>query len=410
MRPDDRSSARRVVVTGLGPISGIGCGVREFGASLRAGRSGFAPIRSFDASGFPHRYACEVRDFRPELITRRLDLRRWGRSSQFAAAAARLAADDAGLDEGSVAADRFGVVMGTTSGESQVVEALTAQAVDGQGSGAYARDSLAKLPAARLAHAASEELGAAAVSVTLATACSASNYALGYAYDLLVCGEADVVAAGGADSVCRWAHAGFYRLGALGKQDCTPFDRDRTGIITAEGGVALVLEALEHAQARGARIYAEVLGYGLNCDARHMVAPDAERIADCMRMAHERSGVSPADVDYICAHGTGTASNDQAEAEAVRAVFGAHAPPMSSIKSMLGHAMGAASGFGAVAAVLAISAGFLPPTIGFSHPDPRFDWLDPVPNESRAATVKVAQNNGFAFGGNNCITMFGALR
>jgi 3-oxoacyl-[acyl-carrier-protein] synthase II len=227
---------------------------------------------------------------------------------------------------------------------------------------------------------------------------------------LLACGETDVVVAGGADSVCRWAHAGFYRLGALSELSCTPFDRDRTGILTAEGGVALVLEELDHAVARDARIYAEVLGYGLNCDARHMVAPDAERIAECMRMAHDRSGVSPADVDYICAHGTGTASNDRAEAEAVRAVFGVQAPPMSSIKSMIGHAMGAASGFGATAAVLAIAEGFLPPTIGWSHPDPQFDWLDPVPNQSRAASVRVAQNNGFAFGGNNCITMFGALR
>ena len=282
MRPDERSSARRVVVTGLGPISGIGCGVGEFGASLRAGRSGFAPIRSFDASGFPHRYACEVKDFRPELITRRLDPRRWGRSSQFAAAAARLAADDAGLDEGSVAADRFGVVMGTTSGESQVVEALTAQAVDGQGSGSYAKGSLAKLPAARLAHAASEELGAAAVSVTLANACSASNYALGYAYDLLVCGEVDVVAAGGADSVCRWAHAGFYRLGALSKQDCAPFDRDRTGIITAEGGVALVLEAQVDAGVRRgipARQAAQLLCQTLSGSAELLRRRDYDTLA-----------------------------------------------------------------------------------------------------------------------------------
>jgi 3-oxoacyl-[acyl-carrier-protein] synthase II len=268
---------------------------------------------------------------------------------------------------------------------------------------------VARLPAARLAHAASEELGATGVSVTLANACSASNYAVGYAYDLLASGDADVVAAGGADSVCRWAHAGFYRLGALSARACAPFDRDRKGILTAEGGVALVLETLEHALARGARVYAEVLGYGLNCDARHKVAPDTDRIAGCMRLAHSNAGVKPEDVDYICAHGTGTASNDQAEAEAVRTVFGEHAPPMSSIKSMLGHAMGAASGFGAVAAVLAIAEGFLPPTINWANPDPQFSWLDPVPNRSRSVSVRVAQNNGFAFGGNNCITLFGAL-
>ena len=401
---------RRVVVTGLGPVSSIGTGVRAFAAGLRAGRCGAAPIRSFDPTGFPHTYACEVPDFHPGRLVRRLDPVRWGRSAQFAAAAARLAADDAALDLTSVPADRVGVVMGTTSGESQVVEALTAQAVHGGGGGAYAPELLAQVPAIRLANAASAEVGARGESVTLASACSASNYAIGYAYDQLVSGEADVMLAGGADSVCRWAHAGFYRLGALSERACAPFDRDRTGILTAEGGVALVLEDRQHARARGAHSYAEVLGYGLNCDAQHMVTPDATSIAECMRIAHDNAGVKPQDVDYICAHGTGTATNDQAEAQAVRLVFGERTPPVSSIKSMLGHSMGAASGFGAVAAVLAIAEGFLPPTVNWANADPQFDWLDPVPNRSRVATVRVAQNNGFAFGGNNCITLFGAVR
>jgi 3-oxoacyl-[acyl-carrier-protein] synthase II len=246
------------------------------------------------------------------------------------------------------------------------------------------------------------------MSVTLATACSAGNYAIGYGYDAVAEGEADIAVVGGADSVCRWAHAGFYRLGALSKQVCAPFDRDRTGMLTAEGGVALTLEAMEHAQARGARIYAELLGYGLNCDARHMVAPDADAIADGMRIAHHNAGIKPKDVDYISAHGTGTTVNDRAETRAVQLVFGETAPPMSSIKSMLGHAMGAASGFGAVACVLAIDQGFLPPTVNWSNPDPEFGWLDPVPNQPRSAPVRIAQNNGFAFGGNNCITVFGA--
>ncbi|MBV9447200.1 MAG: beta-ketoacyl-[acyl-carrier-protein] synthase family protein [Streptosporangiaceae bacterium] len=410
MPAGDEPESRRVVVTGLGPVSSIGTGIAEFSASLRAGRSGAAGIRSFDPAGFPYSYAAEVPDFCAEKLLRGLDPQDWGRSSQFAAAAARLAADDAGLDTGRIAAGRFGVVMGTTSGESQVVEALTSQAVAGGGCQAFAPDALARLPAARLAHAASEELGAAGPSVTLANACSASNYAIGYGYDLLTSGEADIVAAGGADSVCRWAHAGFYRLGALSERACAPFDRDRTGILTAEGGVVLILEALGHAQSRGARIYAEVLGYGLNCDARHMVAPDAESIAGCMRAAHHNAGVTARDVDYICAHGTGTVSNDRAEADAVRQVFGEHAPPVSSIKSMLGHAMGAASGFGAVAAVLAIADGFLPPTINWDSRDPLFPWLDPVPNRARTAEVRIAQNDGFAFGGNNCITIFGAFR
>jgi 3-oxoacyl-[acyl-carrier-protein] synthase II len=404
----EEEPARRVLVTGLGPVSSIGIGARHFAASLRAGRCGPSPIRSFDPAGFPYSWAGEVHNFDPGRLLRRLDPAGWGRSSQFAAAAARLAADDAGLDAGSGSADRMAVVMGTTSGESQVVEALTAQAVAGGGGEAFTPDLLARLPAARLAHAASEELAAAGPSLTLANACSASNYAIGYGYDLVASGEADVVAAGGADSVCRWAHAGFYRLGALSERACAPFDRDRSGILTAEGGVALLLEERDHALARGARVYAEVLGYGLNCDARHMVAPDSGRIAECMRLAHANAGVKQDDVDYICAHGTGTASNDKAEAEAVRLVFGEQAPPMSSIKSMLGHAMGAASGFGAVAAVLAIAQSFLPPTMNWANPDPSFGWLDPVPNRARSTAVRVAQNNGFAFGGNNCIVMFGA--
>jgi 3-oxoacyl-[acyl-carrier-protein] synthase II len=400
---------RRVVVTGLGPVSSIGLGVEDFTAGLRSGRCGFSPIRSFDPTGFPHFYGGELHDFDPAAILHRLDPGAWGRSSLFAASAARLAMADAGLDGGPVAPARLGVVMGTTSGESQVLEALTAQALAGGGGQAFSADSLGKLPAGRIAQAASRELGAAGESVTLATACSASNYAIGYAYDLIARDEADAVVAGGADSVCRWAHAGFYRLGALSDRVCTPFDRDRVGILTAEGGVALVLEGLDHAERRGARAYAEVLGYGMNCDARHMVAPDTDRIAACMRTAHRNAGVKPADVDYVCAHGTGTVNNDLAEALAVRAVFGDRPPPMSSVKSMLGHTMGAASGFGAVATVLAIARGFLPPTVNWREPDPAFDWLDTVPNQARDASVRIAQNNGYAFGGNNCITLFGAL-
>jgi 3-oxoacyl-[acyl-carrier-protein] synthase II len=400
---------RRVVVTGIGPVSSIGIGTTAFSAALRAGATGAAPVRSFDATGFPHVYAAEVPDFDPSRHLTRVDPAGWGRSSQFAATAARLAVTDAGLDTDRMPADRIGVVMGTTSGESQVLEALTAHAVAGGGGSAFDPAVLATLPAGRLANAASTELGAAGESVTLATACSASNYAIGYGYDLLACGDADVMVVGGADSVCRWAHAGFYRLGALSERACSPFDRHRSGILTAEGGIALVLEAKDHADARGARCYAEVLGYGLNCDARHMVAPDPDSIAQCMRIAHRNAGIKPQDVDYICAHGTGTTANDHAEALAVRAVFGTQPPPMSSIKSMLGHTMGAACGFGAAAAILAVCEGWLAPTINWSSPDPAFDWLDPVPNRARTARVRTAQNNGYAFGGNNCITVFGAV-
>ncbi len=268
--------------------------------------------------------------------------------------------------------------------------------------------SSSSLTAAASRPAGSEELDVTGESITLATACSASNYALGYAYDMVAHGDADVMLTGGADSVCRWAHAGFVRLGAVADKFCAPFDRDRSGMITAEGGAMLVLESADFARARGATPYAEVLGYGLNCDARHMVAPDAGAIAECMRIAHRNAGIRPQDIDYVCAHGTGTTANDATEAEALLDAFDGRVPPVSSIKSMLGHTMGAASAFGVMASALAIARGFLPPTINWSRPDPAMAWLDPIPNHARPARVRVAQNNGFAFGGNNAIVLLGA--
>ena len=233
----------RVVITGLGPVSSIGVGAAAFGASLREGRSGISPIRGFDATGFPHFRAGEVHDFRPDGILRRLDPSAWGRSSVFAAASARLAVTDAARDLDRVDADRVAVVMGTTCGETRVMEDITA-AIVRDGFPAMPPELVRRLPAGRLAHAVSEELAVTGESVTIAAACAASNYALGYAYDGLAGGEADVVVAGGAESVCRFVHAGFYRLGVLTERACAPFDRDRDGILTAEGGAALVLETL----------------------------------------------------------------------------------------------------------------------------------------------------------------------
>jgi 3-oxoacyl-[acyl-carrier-protein] synthase II len=195
----------------------------------------------------------------------------------------------------------------------------------------------------------------------------------------------------------------------MAEDHCSPFDRDRQGMLTGEGGAALFLESLESAERRGAEVYAEVLGYGLNCDAGHMVAPDPVSIAECMRRAHSRAGVTADQVDYICAHGTGTPANDAAETRAVREVFGDSPPPISSIKSMLGHTMGAASGFGAIASALGIARQFMPPTINFRNIDPDMPGIDPVANQARPARLRVVQNNGFAFGGNNAITILGEV-
>ncbi|MCG8914799.1 beta-ketoacyl-[acyl-carrier-protein] synthase family protein [Actinokineospora sp. PR83] len=398
--------SRRVVITGLGPVSSIGTGVGAFGEGLRTGRSGISPITAFDTTGFPHTMAGEVSDFDPKALLERISPQDWGRTSLFAAAAARLAVRDAGIDPTELSRAAAGSCMGTTGGESQVLEQLTEDSLT-TGFGGVDRARVAHVPGSRLAVAVNRELGLSGEALTLSTACSASNYAVGHAYDQIHTGEADYVVAGGADSVERWSHAGFYRLGAVAERYCRPFDRDRTGILVGEGGAALFLESLDSALARGARIYAEVLGYGLNCDAHHMTAPNKDSIVACIKQAHRNAGIDAAEVDYICAHGTGTPANDLAEATAVHEAFDGAPPPISSVKSMLGHTMGAASGFSAIASVLGIHESFLPPTTNFETLDPALPAIDPVPNEARYQPVRVAQVNGFAFGGNNAITIFG---
>ena len=375
---------RRVAVTGLGAVSSLGIGAAAFTAAVKAGRTGIAPITSFDPAGFPHQMAGEVRGFQP----------------------ARLAVRDSGLPEPLPAA-RAGSSMGTTSGESQVVDRLTAQWL-AHGLPELDPSLIRQVPASQIALAVNRELGLTGEATTISTACAAGNYALGYAYDMVSSGEADLMLCGGADSVNRYTHAGFYRLGALAERVCRPFDAHRSGILTAEGAAALLLEPLDAARERGARIYAELLGYGLTCDAAHMVQPDSASIAECIRRAHRAAAVAPSEVDYICAHGTGTHTNDATEVAAVRAVFGDRLPPISSIKSMLGHTMGAASGFGALICCAALYEGFLPPTATLREVDPALGpGLDCVPGRARPARPRVAQNHGFAFGGNNAIVLFG---
>jgi 3-oxoacyl-[acyl-carrier-protein] synthase II len=401
------TAPRAVAVTGLGAVSSLGTGAQAFAAAIRQGRSGVSEIRGFDASGFPYTVAGEVHDFAPERLLCRLDVARWGRSALFAASAARLAVQDADINPAQLSTAQAGSAIGTTSGESGVIEALTQEWVR-RGYKGLDPTLIEQVPASNIATAVNAELGLTGDAQTIATACSASNYALGYAYDMVRSGEADFMISGGADSINRWAHAGFYRLGALAESVCRPFDANRSGILTAEGGVALFLESLDHAVARGARIYAEVLGYGINCDATHPVSPDPTSIAECIRVAHRNAGVRPEEIDYICAHGTGTPTNDATEVKAVREVFGDRLPPISSIKSMIGHTMGAASGFGALICCLALSDGFLPPTANVTEIDPALGpGVDPICGQARPATPRIVQNHGFAFGGNNAITILG---
>jgi 3-oxoacyl-[acyl-carrier-protein] synthase II len=395
---------RRVVITGIGAVTSVGLGVKAFGQAMRDGVCGVSEITSFDTTGFATNRGCEVRGFDPGQWIHRIDPASLGRSAQFAVAAAAMAIQDAGIDPKLLADGRCGVSVGTTDGESQVIDRLTEQAVRG-GYESISYDLIRQVPSHHISFAVARELNLPGGAVTIPTACSAGNYAIGYAYDSVILGDADVMLCGGADSICRKTFAGFYRLGTIAPEVCQPFDKDRKGILTGEGAGILLLESLDSALARGAHIYAEVLGYGLTCDADHMVAPNRASIARCIRLAHQNAGITAADVDYICAHGTGTIANDITESGAIDEVFGDAKPPVSSIKSMIGHTMGAASALASIACAVAIEEGFMPPTINHIETDPRCK-VDCVPNHSRQADLRIVQNNGFAFGGNNAITVY----
>jgi 3-oxoacyl-[acyl-carrier-protein] synthase II len=396
----------RVVVTGIGVVSSIGTGRAAFWEALLSGQSGITPVAGFDTRDCAARIGGEVKDFEPERFIRPRHVPRYGRASQLGIAAARLALEDAGLDP-RVAGARVSVFLGSTMGECGVQERL-ASACAHEGPGAIERrdvlmglDSVMPLNIGR-------ELGLQdADALVFPNACAAGNYAIGHGYDQIRAGRTDVVLAGGADAFSRLAYIGFGRMLALAPERCQPFDLNRQGIVIGEGAGLLVLEGRERAQARGARIYAELLGYALSCDAHHMTIPHVDGVSAVMRKACAAAGVTPDAVDLVSAHGTGTRMNDRTECEALGRVFGEHARrvPIVSIKSMLGHTMGAASALEAVACVMAVHDGRIPPTINFETPDPECP-VDCVPNTMREAPVRVALNNSFAFGGNNAATVF----
>ncbi|UED85093.1 beta-ketoacyl-[acyl-carrier-protein] synthase family protein [Streptomyces profundus] len=397
---------QRVVLTGLGAVSCIGVGAEELLQGLSQGRSGARPITAFDTAGFDHAVGCEVTDFDAGKHLRTLDPASLGRAARFSVAAARMAVADAGLTDAELAALPGLVSVGTTDGESRDLDRLVEQGLAG-GPEAMDPEVAARASVASISAAIAREFGLADVeAVTVPTACAAGNYAIGNGFDAIRAGEVDFALCGGADAMCRKTFTGFYRLGTIAPEVCAPFDVDRSGILTGEGAGILVLESLESALRRGARIYAEVLGYGLNCDAHHPVAPHQESVADCMRLALEDAGVKPSEVDFISAHGTGTRANDVTEARAIRDVYGESPPRTVSVKSMLGHTMGAASALAAIGCVLAITRGFIPPTINHRTTDPEVA-LDCVPNEAVRADLRIVQNNGLAFGGNNSVVIFG---
>jgi 3-oxoacyl-[acyl-carrier-protein] synthase II len=395
--------AQRVAITGIGTVTPLGVGHEAFWRRLLAGECGVGPVESFDTTAYHVHRSAEVKGFRAADHVSRLDPSALGRTSQFAIAAARLALADAGDAAARCPPERVGVCLGTTSGEPHFVEQLTDRCL---------ADALHEVgpefatlyPSHVLAAHVAAEMGLAGVNIVLPASCAAGNYALAHALDLLRLGRAEVMLAGGADSFSRITFTGFARLGAIAPEVCQPFDRNRRGMIPGEGAAVLVLEGLDRARARGARVYAEIVGYGLSCDAHHMTSmpPDAGGAVRAMQRALADANLEPAQVSYISAHGTGTPTNDRLETLAIKRVFGesAYRIPVSSVKSMIGHTMGAAAAIEASVCALAVHHGRIPPTIHLEDPDPECD-LDYVPNRQRAHPVKVALNNAYGFGGNN---------
>jgi 3-oxoacyl-[acyl-carrier-protein] synthase II len=402
----------RIAVTGVGLVTPVGSGCEQVFERLLAGVSGIGAVESFDTSRHAVHRGGEVKDFRAESHFRRLDPRQHGRASQMAVAAARLALADAGLDPERLDPERAGVAMGTTSGEPQEVERFDDRILAGELERVGA-EFVGRYPCHVIPGVVAAELGFEGLNVMIPTACAAGNYAIAYACDALLADRAEVMLAGGADSFSRITYTGFARLGAIAPEVCQPFDRHRKGMIPGEGAAILVLETLARARQRGARVYAEVAGYGLSCDAHHMTAahPQGAGAARAMEAALRQSGCTPADVSYISAHGTGTPTNDQLETIAVKRVFGdaARRVPTSSIKSMIGHTMGAASAIEGAVCALAVATGRVPPTMNYETPDPECD-LDCVPNAARELEVEWAMNNAYAFGGNNASVLFRRAR
>jgi len=399
-----KNSSRRVVVTGLGVVSSIGIGWPVFWKNLIAGKSGIRRIRSFDTSEYDRHYGGEIRNFKPERFIDKRKLKYMGRASQLAVAAAKLALKDARLKVKDIPKERAGVCIGTTMGEPQILEIMNHTRFT-RGLEDIDPRLVPTYPSGVIPFNIAHELQIHNKIFLFANACASGNYSIGYSFDCIKKGDADMMLAGGSDQFSRLNFTGFTRLMSIAPKKCQPFDKNRQGLLAGEGSGVLILESLERAKARRAPIYAEILGYGLSCDAYHMTMPDEKGIYACIKKAGKNAGIDFKEVDYISAHGTGTHQNDQAECKAIKRLFRNTPPPVSSIKSMLGHTMGAASALEAIACCLALKDQIIPPTINFEAPDPECG-LDCVPNQSRKAKLDLVLNNSSAFGGNNaCVVM-----
>ncbi|MCA9971801.1 MAG: beta-ketoacyl-ACP synthase II [Anaerolineales bacterium] len=411
-----RENRRRVVITGMGTVNPLGHDPAETWRRVAAGQSGVGPITLFDASEHKTRIAAEVKGFDPVALFGRKEARRMARPTQLALAAAAQALRDAALAVSDANRDRIGVVVGSGMGSMEPIiesQATLLERGPGRVSPFFVPMMLADTPAATI----SIQFGLRGPNLAVYTACATGNNAIGEAGDAIRLGRADVMLAGGTEaSILPLAIAGFGIMGALTSWEgaperaLRPFDLHRDGFVAGEGAGVLVLEALAHAQARGARIYGELLGYGSSADAYHisMPAENGAGAARCMQLALADAGLAPAAVGYINAHGTGTQMNDKSETAAIKAVFGeaAYEVPVSSTKSMHGHLLGAAGALEAIICLQALAAGVLPPTMNWETADPACD-LDYVPNAARPARIDVAMSNTFGLGGHNATLVLG---
>lgn len=411
---------RRVVITGMGAVTPLGVGLEQSWKNLIEGKSGIGPITRFDPSPLKCQVAGEVKDFHPEDFMDKKLARRLDRFIHFALAAARMAVEDAGLKINPSLSDRFGIVMGSAIGAASSFEEGHRIVMEGRYHEVppFLTINLAGNTAAGVI---AIQFGARGPHHFVQEACATGTNAIGLAFRIIRSGEADVVITGGSDAgVCLTLFAGLEVLGALtcgwNKEPIKasrPFDKKRDGFVSSEGAGMLVLESLDFALRRDAKIYAEVLGYGSNCDAYHFTAPspDGEGAARCMQLALEDAGITPEEVDYINAHGTSTVLNDLAETKAIKKVFGEHAHKLavSSNKSMLGHMWGGSGAVEAIFSAMSIKEGIIPPTINYEYPDPECD-LDYVPNTARRGKIRIALSNSFGFGGINGSLVLGEYR
>ena len=398
---------KRVVVTGLGAVSAVGNTLPEFWDSVIGGKDGTKEITAFDPSPYRTKIAAEVSGLDPLAHFSKKEIRRLSRCDQFGLIAFREAWRSARLDQDPIDKERVGVVLGAGSGGILSVEKYFRDFYQGM-----KRSS----PSLLISYSLSTTTDLIAIEsdlkgprTTTATVCSSSSAAIGVAYELIQMGLADVVITGGSDSICEVSFSGFSSLKLVDPESCKPFDKRRQGLIIGEGAGILVLEELEHALRRDAAIRSEIAGYGICADAYHLTSPEpnGEGVERVIRLALAHAGISPEEVDTINAHGTATPFNDIAETRGIKRVFGERAReiPISGIKSMVGHCLGSAGGIEAVATVLTLETGVIPPTIHYEVPDPFCD-LNYTPNRSIQKDVRIAISNSFAFGGNNVCLVF----